>query len=69
MVKNIFIFITGSVILSPVVVFGVSGSFLGFVAALFWVAVISMSYAIFPRFWKKWMKINIDLALMIEGRK
>lgn len=69
MVKNIFIFITGSVILSPVVVFGVSGSFLGFVAALFWAAVISMSYAIFPRFWKKWMKINMDLTMMIEGRK
>lgn len=69
MIRKFFIFILGTLILSPFVVFGVSGSFLGFVAALLWAAVISISYAIFPRFWRKWIKINMEYVAIIEGRK
>lgn len=69
MIRKFFIFILGTLILSPVVVFGVSGSFWGFVAALLWVAVISMSYAIFPKFWREWVKINMEYVAIFEGRK
>lgn len=66
MVKDILIFVLGVVLLSPIVVLGFSGSFLGFLAALAWVCVLVRSFKYFPRFWIRWCEINATLASSFE---
>ena len=66
MVKDILIFVLGVVLLSPIIVLGFSGSFLGFLAALAWACVLVRSIKYFPRFWIRWWKINATLASSFE---
>ena len=66
--KDFFIFLIGTLFLSPIVVFGLSGSFLGFVIASFWVIGIYGTTQWFPRFWKKCWRINMYYVNILEGK-
>lgn len=67
--KDFVLWLVGSIILSPIVIFILSGSFLGFLCAVVYCVGIYGSLKIVPRFWKKWFAINADYALYLEHRK
>jgi hypothetical protein len=67
--KDFLIFTIGTIILSPVVILGLSGNFFGFLIALVYLLAVIYSERFFPKFWRRWMKINLDYVNLLEGKK
>lgn len=67
--KDFCIFLIGSVVLMPIVIFVFSGSPIGFVIGVIYLVVIIYSVKLFPKFWSKWLEINLYYCSLFEGRK
>lgn len=56
--KDFFIWIVGSVVLSPILILVLCASFFAFVLAVGYAAGIIYSVKYVPNFWQKWWVIN-----------
>lgn len=67
--KDFAIFIVGGIILSPIVIFGLSDNVFGFLIALVWLVGVICSTKFFPKFWQEWWDINMFYSNFFENKK
>lgn len=65
--KDLMIFLAGSLILAPILIFAVSGG-LGMFLAIAYAFAILYSTKFFPKFWARWWRINLEYIAIFEGR-
>jgi len=67
-IRHLFVWLFGSLILSPILVLFLSASFWGFVLSFVYAAVIVYSIKPFGRFWESWWRINCYFASILDGK-
>lgn len=67
-IRHLFVWLFGSLILSPILVLFLSASFWGFVLSFVYAAVIVYSFKPFGMFWESWWRINCYFSSILDGR-
>lgn len=67
--KNLIIWLVGTLILSPIPILFLSATFWGIFLSVVYAAVIFFSTGPFEKFWNKWWQINCYCSTILDGGK